>query len=215
MQIQQINNELSLRSSDNELSSDSSDAEVAQQVIKGNTEAFEILVKRYSAPLFSYIYHFMLDHEDASDMLQEVFVRFYLSLPALTDEKPFKSWLFQVAHNYCIDKLRQRRRQTLRFSQLEKDNNDSETFPLDEISDTSTSVEDLIEEQDMQCLLHGAILSLPIKFRNVVVLRYTSNLRFSEIGKILDMPEQTTKTYFHRAKVLLRKRLERAIQIQV
>ena len=70
------------------------------------------------------------------------------------------------------------------------------------------------EEQDTQCLLRGAILSLPIKFRNIVVLRYTSNLRFSEIGKIRGMPEQSTKTYFHRAKVLLRKRLEQTIQIQ-
>ncbi|MBA2681385.1 MAG: sigma-70 family RNA polymerase sigma factor [Ktedonobacteraceae bacterium] len=205
MQIQQINTELSLNSSD---------AEVARQVIKGDTEAFEILVKRYSASLFSYIYHFMCDHEDASDVLQEVFVRFYLSLPVLTDEKPFKSWLFQVAHNYCIDKLRQKRKHTVRFSQLETDNNDGETSLLDEISDTSPSVEDLIEEQDTQCLLHSAILGLPIKFRNVVVLRYTSNLRFSEIGKILGIPEQTTKTYFHRAKVLLRKRLEQTPYIQ-
>lgn len=99
----------------------------------------------------------------------------------------------------------------LRFSQFETENNDGEISLLDEIPDTSQSVENLIEEQDTQCLLQTAILSLPIKFRNVVVLRYTSNLRFSEIGKILHMPEQTTKTYFHRAKVLLRKKLEQTL----
>ena len=186
----------------------SSDTVVAQYVVAGDTEAFEILVKRYSTPLFNYIYHFMHDQEDASDVLQEVFVRFYLALPSLDYEKPFKSWLFQVAHNYCVDRLRQKRRYTLRFSQLEIENSDGETSLLDEIPDTSPSVEDLVEEQDAQNLLKQAIFSLPMKFRNVVILRYTSNLRFSEIGKILGMPEQTTKTYFHRAKALLRKRLE-------
>lgn len=201
MQIQQIN----------KLSLDSSDTAIAQQVVVGDTGAFEILVKRYSTPLFNYIYHFMHDQEDTSDVLQEVFVRFYLLLPSLDHEKPFKSWLFQVAHNYCIDRLRQKRRYTLRFSQLEIENGDGESSLLDEIPDTSASVEDLIEEQDVQDLLQRAISSLPIKFRNVVILRYTSNLRFSEIGKILDMPEQTTKTYFHRAKALLRKRLEQTV----
>jgi RNA polymerase sigma-70 factor (ECF subfamily) len=154
----------------------------------------------------------MSDHEDASDVLQEVFVRFYLALPSLEHEKPFKSWLFQVAHNYCIDKLRQKRRHPIRFSQLETENNDGETSPLDELPDTSPPVEKLSEEKDIQCLVQNAILALPIKFRNVVLLRYTSNLRFSEIGKILGMPEQTTKTYFHRAKVLLRKGLEQSMQ---
>jgi RNA polymerase sigma-70 factor (ECF subfamily) len=203
MQTQHANNELSLNSSD---------AEVARQVLRGDTRAFEILVQRYNAPLFNYIYHFMGNNEDASDALQEIFVRFYLSLPALEDDKPFKSWLFQVAHNYCIDKLRQRRKHAIRFSQLETENSDGEISLLDELFDSSPSVEDLIEEQDTRSLVQNAILSLPIKFRNVVTLRYTSNLRFSEIGKILDMPEQTTKTYFHRAKVLLRKDLERNMQ---
>ena len=51
----------------------------------------------------------------------------------------------------------------------------------------------------------SAIQSLPPKFRAVVVLRYASQLSFSEIGKVLSMPEATAKTYFHRAKALLRK----------
>ena len=185
-----------------------SDAELAKLINEGDTSAFELLVRRYSAPLFTYIYHIIGEYEDASDALQEVFVRFYLSLPSLGYDKPFKSWLFHVAHNYCIDKLRQRRRHMLRFSQLESENNDSEISPLDGIPDTNLSVEDLVEEQDRGDVLRKAILSLPTKFRNVVVLRYTSNLRFVDIGNILGMPEQTTKTYFHRAKVLLRKKLE-------
>jgi RNA polymerase sigma factor (sigma-70 family) len=64
-----------------------------------------------------------------------------------------------------------------------------------------------MENQDLQQLLQHSIQALPPKFRSVVLLRYVSQLSFAEIGKMLDMPEATAKTYFHRAKVLLRKLL--------
>lgn len=62
-----------------------------------------------------------------------------------------------------------------------------------------------MERRDLQLLLQQAIQTLPPKFRAVVILRYSSQLSFAEIGKVLTMPEATAKTYFHRAKVLLRK----------
>ncbi len=191
-----------------------SDAEAAQLVLSGDTKIFEVLVRRYSTPLFTYIYHFTHDSEEASDVLQEVFIRFYNALPTLGYEKPFKPWLFQVAHNYCIDQLRQKRKKAFNFSQIESENDGDEGFFLEEMPDPSPSIEEVIERQDMRRLLQQMILSLPIKFRNVVMLRYTSNLRFVDIGNILGMPEQTTKTYFHRAKVLLRKRLKEYAALQ-
>jgi RNA polymerase sigma factor (sigma-70 family) len=72
--------------------------------------------------------------------------------------------------------------------------------------------EDLAERHDLQQVLNRAIQSLPPKFRAVVLLRYTSQLSFSEIGRTLNMPEATAKTYFHRAKVLLRKILSEQMQ---
>ncbi len=185
------------------------DALLAKQVIAGDNVAFEVLVKRYSTALFNYIYRFMGEHEEASDILQEVFLRFYMALPSLECEKPLKPWLFQVAHNCCIDELRQRRKHVLHFSQIESENTENDISVLDELPDTSPSIEEVIAQRDIQHVLQKAILSLPLKFRAVVALRYTSNLRFAEIGRILGMPEQTTKTYFHRAKTLLRQRLEK------
>src|SRR5207249_11639668 len=64
--------------------------------------------------------------------------------------------------------------------------------------------EELAEQSDLQYRLQGAIQTLPIKFRSVVLLRYAGQLSFSEIGQTLNMPEATAKTYFQRAKPLLR-----------
>jgi RNA polymerase sigma-70 factor (ECF subfamily) len=73
--------------------------------------------------------------------------------------------------------------------------------------------EELMESQDLQQLLQQTIQSLPPKFRSVVLLRYISQLSFAEIGKTLGMPEATAKTYFHRAKMLLRRLLSAQMQL--
>lgn len=182
-----------------------SDALLAQLVLAGDQDAFEMLVRRYSTPLFNFICRFLGDYDLACDVLQQVFLRFYTSLPKLGTSEPFKSWLFQVARNCCVDELRRRRRYALHFSQLEVENGDGELTGFCDIPDPGPLPEELVERRDLQLLLMRAIESLPPKFRAVVILRYASQLSFSEIGRTLSMPEATAKTYFHRAKALLRK----------
>lgn len=191
---------------------DMSDAMLAQLVLAGDQDAFEVLVRRYSTPLFNFICRFLGDYDLACDVLQQVLLRFYTSLPKLGTGEPFKSWLFQVARNCCVDELRRRHRYAIRFSQLEVDNGDGEVTGLYDIPDPGPLPDELIERRDLQQLLVKAIQSLPPKFRAVVILRYASQLSFSEIGKTLSMPEATAKTYFHRAKALLRKIISAQLQ---
>lgn len=192
---------------------DISDARLAQLVLAGDQDAFEMLVHRYSTPLFNFICRFLGDYDLACDVLQQVFLRFYTSLPKLGTGEPFKSWLFQVARNCCVDELRRRHRYAIRFSQLEVENGDGDLTGLCDIPDPGPLPDELIERRDLQQLLVKAIQSLPPKFRAVVILRYASQLSFSEIGKALSMPEATAKTYFHRAKALLRKIISAQLQI--
>jgi len=187
--------------------SDASDATLAHEVLAGNQRAFEALVRRYNTPLFNFICHLLGDYDQASDVLQQVFLRFYTSLPKLGTNEPFKAWLFQVARNCCVDELRRRRRYAIQFSQLEGENSDGDVSFLNDIPDPNPLPEELIERHDLQLHLQQAIDLLPPKFRAVVILRYVSQLSFSEIGKVLSMPEATAKTYFHRAKALLCKML--------
>jgi len=186
---------------------DISDMILAQQALAGDQNAFEILVHRYSTPLFNFICRFLGDYDQACDVLQQVFMRFYTSLPKLGTTEPFKPWLFQVARNCCVDELRRRKRYAIHFSQLETENNEGEVTFLSDMADPGPLPEEIMERHDLQQVLQDAIQSLPPKFRDVVTLRYLAQLSFSEIGRTLSMPEATAKTYFHRAKVLLRKTL--------
>lgn len=189
-----------------------SDAILAQQVLSGDQGAFEVLVRRYNTPLFNFICRFLGDYDQACDILQQVFLRFYTSLPNLGTREPFKPWLFQVARNCCVDELRRRRRSAIHFSQLESDDGENESSFINDIPDGGPQPDELAERHDLQEMLNTAIQGLPPKFRAVVLLRYIAQLSFSEIGKTLSMPEATAKTYFHRAKVLLRKILTTQMQ---
>jgi RNA polymerase sigma factor (sigma-70 family) len=188
-----------------------SDGVLAQQTLSGDQYAFESLVHRYSTPLFNFIYRFLGDYDQACDVLQHVFIQLHTSLPSLRTDKPLKAWLFQVARNRCLDELR--RKHAVNFSELEAVNDEDEMSVLGAIPDSSPLPEEMAERRDLQQHLQEAIATLPVKFRSVVLLRYASQLSFSEIGQALNMPEATAKTYFQRAKPLLRTALTNQMQI--
>jgi RNA polymerase sigma factor (sigma-70 family) len=179
-----------------------SDDLLAQQSLAGDQQAFETLVRRYSTPLFTFICRFLGDYDQACDILQQVFLQLYICLPNLRADDPLKAWLFQVARNRCLDELRRKR--AIHFSELELVDDEGEVSPLAAMPDTDPLPEELAERRDLQACLQKAIQTLPPKFRSVVLLRYAAQLSFSEIGQVLHMPEATAKTYFQRAKPLLR-----------
>ncbi|HYU73841.1 MAG TPA: sigma-70 family RNA polymerase sigma factor [Ktedonobacteraceae bacterium] len=178
------------------------DGTLVQQTLAGDQRAFEMLVCRYNVPLFNFICHCLGDYDLACDVSQQVFLQLYISMPTLRTGEPLKAWLFQVARNRCLDELRRKR--AIHFSELEASNDEDDLSPLAIMPDTCPLPEEIAERHDLQRALRQAIEALPPKFRSVVLLRYTGQLSFSEIGKTLNMPEATAKTYFQRARPLLR-----------
>ncbi len=178
------------------------DGMLVRQTLAGDQQAFEMLVRRYNVPLFNFICHCLSDYDLACDVAQQVFLQLYISMPTLRTGEPLKAWLFQVARNRCLDELRRKR--PTHFSELESTTGDDDLSPLDIMPDTHPLPDEIAERHDLQSALKQAIDSLPPKFRSVVLLRYAGQLTFSEIGKTLNMPEATAKTYFQRARPLLR-----------
>lgn len=176
-----------------------SDGQLAKRACDGDESAFEELVKRYSPSLFHYIYHLLGDYDRSCDVLQQVMIQFYRSLPTLHRERPFKPWLYQVAHHQTIDETRRKR--LTYFSEME--NTDAEE-QLITITDLSPLPEEQLENAELQQQLRRALVTLPERFRDIVALRYLGQLTFSEIGQAVGVPAATAKTYFQRAKPLLR-----------
>lgn len=192
--------------------SEMTDGELIKLVLVGEQSAFEPLVSRYQRPLLNFICHFLGNYDLACDILQDVFVKLYIAIPTLRTHEPLKPWLFQVARNSCLDELRRKRAMT--FSQLEVTDGEDELSPVAILPDTDPLPEEVAEHHELQYILRQAIEDLPVKFRQVVLLRYIGRFSFVEISSILNMPQATAKTYFQRARPLLRKTLSSSGQYQ-
>lgn len=181
-----------------------SDEALVRDFLAGDVRAYEELVRRYSRPVFNFVYRMLGNHSDADDLTQDVFVQVYRSLPTARTDLPLKPWLYVIARNKCLDFIKRKR--PLSFTDIEGDDEDGDGFAA-RLEDSAPLPEELAERADLQRVLQEAIAELPPKYRQVVALRYASELSFEEISTSLGLPENTVKTHFHRAKALLRTKL--------
>lgn len=179
------------------------DEQLAVAYVDGDAESFEALVCRYSGPIYAFILRMVGRPEDADDLAQDVFVQLLKSLPGARAGLPLRPWIYVIARNKCLDFLKRKR--PLLFSALTTPEGDEGI--ADRVADCGPLPEELAERADLRAVLAGAIEALPPRYRQVVALRYSSDLTFAEMGVVLGLPENTVKTHFQRAKVILRQSL--------
>lgn len=173
-----------------------SDEDLARRAASGDETSFEVLVERYSPRIYSLAYRFLNDKGEAEDAVQEVFIRVYRALPKSKLDLAFKPWIYKIATNECINRSR-RRRESAAIT----------TEALEGVPDGASSPQDEFLEKELREILTGAIARLPKRYRRVVLLRYMEGFSFREIAETLGIPEGTAKTFFSRAKEMLRKYL--------
>ena len=184
---------------------DTPDGTLIQCSLAGDHEAFEHLVERYRALLVGYISRWCADDSLVLDILQQVLLQLYVSLPTLRTDRSLKAWIIQVAHHRCIDESRRER--PILFSRLERASSEEDLPPFATLPDPDPLPEELAEQHEVQQHIQQAIQSLPVKRRVIVWMRYADQLSFAEIGRRLNIPQATAKTHFARAKPLLRQLL--------
>lgn len=180
-----------------------SDGQLIQSILAGDEHAFEVLIRRYSSSLFQYITFRLGDYDMACDVLQQVFVQLYHSLPSLNQRHSLRPWLAQVARHKIIDEIRRKR--WISFSELEKE---EEEKILLIPTDSMLLPEEQLEYRELQSQMKKAIATLPERYQQVVTLRYLTQLPFSEISRLIGIPQATVKTQFRRAKPLLQAALQ-------
>jgi len=166
----------------------------------GDKEAFDILVQRYREPLFRFVYHNLRQREEAEDITQESFVRAYLSLRQLKDNRLFKIWLFKIALNLIRDNKRSAKRKPT----VSLDSLGEEQDPLlkgEEAADDSLERKELLER------LEKEINSLPEELKEVIILRDLQGFSYEEIASLLRCPLGTVKSRLFNARRILREKL--------
>jgi RNA polymerase sigma-70 factor (ECF subfamily) len=177
------------------------DERLAMLAAAGDAPAFQALAERYAQAAFVYAFHYLGGYDDAHDAVQETLIQVYQVLPRSRQDLPFRPWFFRILRNKCLDALR-RRKPLLRLPSW--DGNAGEDETAERFPDPAPLPEELYEREDLQRVLHEVIGELLPTYREVVLLRYATDLTFEEMAVILHVPVNTVKTHFQRAKQLLR-----------
>lgn len=175
-----------------------------KQVLKGDQNAFTDIVNLYQHKLYQICYRMLSNNHEAEDIAQEAFVRAYINLHSFDQNRKFSTWLYRIATNLCIDRIRKKKPDYFLDAEI------AGTEGLDMYSQLSSDdklPDDVVEQMELQDRIQYEISKLPDKYRSVIVLKYIEELSLQEISDILDMPLGTVKTRIHRGREALRKQL--------
>lgn len=177
------------------------DDELVRRVQAGNTEAFEELVRRYERKVYSVVYRLLGNDQDAAEALQDTFLRAYRFIGKFKFKSSFFTWLYRIATNTSLTKLRQRKSPVV--MSLDERLGDDNDLPL-EIPDYKYSPEKMMRQRELRQALKEAVDSLPPDYRSVVVLRDLEGLSNEEVSKILKLSVPAVKSRLHRGRLVLR-----------
>ena len=160
---------------------------------------FEHQVKRYKDRVYGFAFHYLGTAEEAEDVTQEVFIRFWQHRMSLDAKQPI-GWLLRVTRNVSIDAIRRRKTYRKNVSV------DSEM--VENVSEVNLSPEQHTEYSDFQMHLKRALDKLAEPYRSIVIMREIEEMKYNEIGEALELPLNTVKVYLHRARKMLRDQLK-------
>jgi len=167
-----------------------------------NQDYYLCLMRRYEAKLLNYILKISnISREDAEDILQEVFVKAYQNLNDFDLNFKFSNWMYSIAHNATISAFRKKKVRPQTISWEDKDLNNILKSTLD------------IEDTSLQKLSYKQIVKiinqLPLKYKDVLILKFVEGKDYREISDILHKPMGTIATLINRAKKSLKQELKK------
>lgn len=170
---------------------------IVQQVLEGDTNAFEELVLEYEKKVYNVALRILGNNEDAADMTQEAFIKAYNSLSGFRGDSKFSVWLTRIVSNLCLDFLRSRnRRPTISLSMEDDDGDDVQL----DIADTRQSPELLLERSLTRESVRRGLRSLPEDYREILLLREIQGLSYDEIAAALNIEVGTVKSRIFRGR---------------
>lgn len=175
-----------------------------KQVKKGDQNAFTEIVELFKDKVYQLCYRMVGNAHDAEDIAQEAFIRAYVNINSYDTNRKFSTWLYRIATNLSIDRLRKRKPDY--FLDAEIEGTEGLTM-YSQIPSDDLQPDEAVESLEFQEWVQQEINELPVMYRSVIVLKYIEELSLKEIGDILDLPIGTVKTRIHRGREALRKRL--------
>lgn len=174
------------------------------KVKQGEQQAFRDLIELYQNQVFNICFRLIGNRHDAEDLTQEAFLRAYQNINSHDINKKFSSWLFRIAINLTIDRIKKKKPDYYLDAEV-AGTEGMAMYTL--IPEDSKLPEDQVIDMELQDTVQNAILRLAPKYRSAIVLKYIEDLSLSEISDIMQIPIGTVKTRIYRGREILRKHL--------
>lgn len=174
--------------------------------VKGDVHAFEELIAQYQQGIINHAYSMFLNREDALDMAQETFIKAFNAISGFNRQSSFKTWLFRIATNVCLDELRRRKRRAATVSLTAGEDGDGNGAQID-VADRSADPEEAAQQAFLRRAIETAISELDTEYRTAIVLREIEGMDYNEIAKATGCSLGTVKSRISRARAQLREKL--------
>lgn len=183
------------------------DNEIISRVLRGESQLYSELVKRYQSFVFTITLRFTSSREDAEEISQDVFVKAYRSLADFRGESKFSTWLYTIVNTTCITFLRKKK--------LETHSLDNEkVFELADNQDSGFRANQVEQKSKLQ-MVNEAIQLLSSDDAKLITLFYKGEQSLDEIGQIMGIDPNTAKVKLHRARGRLKEKMEKHFAAEV
>jgi len=184
-----------------------SDEELIARFQQDDAYAFELIVHRYKNQLVNFVYNYLGSQIDSEDVVQETFLRVFKNKHRYKPIAKFSTWIYTIAGNLAKTELRRRkRRKFFSISQLGFEEKDYD------IPDSTFAPDKIIDENFLGSEIRKEIDNLPVKFREVIILRDVQEFSYDEISKILHIPIGTVKSRANRGRLRLQAKLAHLLE---
>ena len=185
-----------------------SDAVAVERTLSGERDAYRILVERHSQNVFRLAYRMTSNRHDAEEVVQEAFLRAYQKLGQFEARANFGTWVYRIAANYAIDRMRQRKKEEARKVAPNIHEEGTENDPLSLVQDGAPTPERLAQSLELRKHMQIALAALSESERTAFVMRHWQGCGIEEIAAVLKTNSGAAKNTVFRAVQKLRQALQ-------
>lgn len=175
---------------------------LVQRCKRGETGAFDELVRLYEKKVYNLAFRLSGNRDDACDLAQEAFVRVFNAIKDFRSQSSFSTWLYRVVTNVCLDQLRSRARHPV-TSLDEPLTTEKGQLPR-QVTDDALDPEEELERLELKAAVQKGINSLKEEYRIIIILRDIQDLAYEDIAEVLNLSLGTVKSRLNRARLALR-----------
>jgi len=182
---------------------ENTDNQLVKIIRRGNPERYSEIIDRYRGKLFAYLYCLVGQKDETEDLLQNVFIKVYKNLSRFDQSRKFSSWIYRIAHNEAVNHIK--RKYLKKFVSWEDIVTTKDQLDLSSLEDNAS--EEWIKNERIK-EVHDIVDKLPVKYKQVLILRYFSGKSYGEMAEIIGKPVNTVGTLINRAKEKLHEEIK-------